>query len=139
MAALWADLGAVFIETRQVGGALMAMPIKTARRDVEGLARLHHLSWFRTVNCNSVLAQKNRTFLRARKAIQQNMIALEMSLIGLLLNFGLKVGMISRDRFEAHTQELADGNPMLETSTAPMLRARASLLQELVGLKKRVR
>ena len=83
--------------------------------------------------------KKNRTFLRARKAIQQNMIALEMSLIGLLLNFGLKVGMISRDRFEAHTQELADGNPMLETSTAPMLRARASLLQELVGLKMRVR
>lgn len=67
------------------------------------------------------------------------MIALEMSLIGLLLNFGLKVGMISRDRFETHTLELADGNPMLETSTAPMLRARASLLQELVGLKKRVR
>jgi len=74
-----------------------------------------------------------------RKAIQQNMIALKMSLRGLLRNFGLKVGAISRGRFEARIRELADGNPMLETATGPMLRARASLRQELASLEKRVR
>jgi len=58
---------------------------------------------------------------------------------GLLRNFGLKVGAISRGRFEARIRQLADGNPMLETATAPMLRARASLRQELAGLEKRVR
>ena len=38
-----AGLDAVLMETRQVKGALKAMPIKTDRRDAEGIARLLHL------------------------------------------------------------------------------------------------
>ncbi len=134
-----AGLDAVLMETRQVKGALKAMPIKTDRRDAEGIARLLHLGWFRPVHCKSVSAQEVRAILSARKAIQQNMIALEMSLRGLLRNFGLKVGAISRGRFEHRIRELAEGNAMLETATAPMLRARASFRQELAGLEKLVR
>lgn len=67
------------------------------------------------------------------------MITLEMSLRGLLRNFSLKVGAIFRSRVETRIRELADGNPMLETATAPISRARASLRQELAGLEKRVR
>lgn len=98
-----------------------------------------HLGWFRPVHCKSVSAQEVRAVLGARKAIQQGMIALEMSMRGLLRNFGLKVGAISRGRYEQRIRELADGNPMLETATAPMLRARASLRQELAGLERLVR
>ena len=134
-----AGLDAVLMETRQVKGALKAMPIKSDRRDAEGNTRLLHLGWFRPVHCKFVFAQETRAVLAARKAIQQNMIALEMSLRGLLRNFGLKVGAISRGRFEARIRELADGNPMLEAATVPMLRAKASLRQELAGLEKRVR
>jgi transposase len=134
-----AGLEAVLMETRQVKGALKAMPIKTDRRDAEGIARLLHLGWFRPVHCKSVSAQETRAVLGARKAIQQNMIALEMSLRGLLRNFGLKVGAVSRGRFETRIRELADGNPMLEAATEPMLRARASLRQELAGLEQCVR
>ncbi len=134
-----AGLDAVLMETRQVKGALKAMPIKTDRRDAEGIARLLHLGWFRPVQCKSISAQEVRAILSARKAIQQNMIALEMSLRGLLRNFGLKVGAISRGRFEHRIRELAEGNAMLDTATAPMLRARASLRQELAGLEKLVR
>lgn len=134
-----AGLDAVLMETRQVKGALKAMPIKTDRRDAEGIARLLHLGWFRPVHCKSVSAQEVRAILSARKAIQQNMITMEMSLRGLLRNFGLKVGAISRGRFEHRIRELADGNLMLKTATAPMLRARASLRQELAGLEKLVR
>ena len=42
-----AGLDVVLMETRQVKGALKAMPIKTDRRDAEGIARLLHLGWFR--------------------------------------------------------------------------------------------
>ncbi len=54
-----------------------------------------------------------------------------MSLCGLLRNFGLKVVAISRGRYEHRICELRDGNPMLETATGPMLRARALLRLEL--------
>ncbi len=136
-----AELGldAVLMQTRQVKGALKAMPIKTDRRDAEGIARLLHLGWFRPVHCKSVSAQETRAVLGARKAIQQNMIDLEMSLRGLLRNFGLKVGAISRGRFETRIRELAEGNLMLETATEPMLRARATMRQALAALEKQVR
>lgn len=104
-----AGLDPVLMETRQVKGALKAMPIKTDRRDAEGIARLLHLGWFRPVHCKSVSAQEVRAVLSARKAIQQTMISLEMSLRGLLRNFGLKVGAISRGKFESRIRELADG------------------------------
>jgi transposase len=134
-----AGLDVVLMETRQVKGALKAMPIKTDRRDAEGIARLLHLGWFRPVHCKSVSAQEIRALLGARKAIQQGMITLELSLRGLLRSFGLKVGPISRGRFEVRVRELACGNAMLEAATDPMLRARASLRQELAGLERKVR
>ena len=134
-----AGLDVVLMETRQVKGALKAMPIKTDRRDAEGIARLLHLGWFRPVHCKSVSAQEVRAVLGARKALQQGMIALEMSPRGLLRNFGLKVGAISRGRYEHRIRELAEGNPMLEAATGPMLRARASLRLELAGLERHVR
>jgi len=133
-----AGLDVVLMETRQVKGALKGMPIKTDRRDAEGIARLLHLGWFRPVHCKSVSAQEVRAVRGARKAIQQGMIALEMSMRGLLRNFGLKVGAISRGRYEHRIREPANGNPMLETATAPMLRARASLRQDLAGLERPV-
>lgn len=89
-----AGLDVVLMETRQVKGALKAMPIKTDRRDAEGIARLLHLGWFRPVHCKSLSAQEVRAVLNARKAVQQGFIALEMSLRGLLRDFGLKVGSI---------------------------------------------
>ena len=134
-----AGLDVVLMETRQVKGALKAMPIKTDRRDAEGIARLLHLGWFRPVHCKSVSAQEVRAILSARKAIQQNMITLEMSLRGILRNFGLKVGAISRGRFEHRIRELTQGNVMLEAATGPMLHARMSLRQELASLERLVR
>lgn len=101
--------------------------MKTDRRDAEGIARVLHLGWFGPVHCNSVSAQEVRAALGARKAVQQSMIALELSLRGLLRSFGLKAGAISRGRFEQRIHELVAGNPMLEAATVPMLRARACL------------
>jgi transposase len=129
-----AGFATVVMETRHVKGAVKAMPIKTDRRDAEGIARLLHMGWFRPVHCKPISAQEVRAVLGARKAIQQTMTTLEMSERGLLRTFGLKVGAISRGRYEQRIRELAEGNPMLEASTGPMLRARASLRQELAGL-----
>lgn len=129
----------MLMETRQVKGALKAMPIKTDRRDAEGIARLLHLGWFRPVTANRCLHRKFALCSSARKAVQQGFITLEMSLRGLLRNYGLKVGTISRGRFEQRIRELAAGNPMLVAATEPMLSARSALRQELAGLERHVR
>lgn len=77
--------------------------------------------------------------LTARKSIQQAVINLELSIRGVLRNFGLKMGRVAKGRFEERVRELADGNPMLEASAAPILRARAALRDELAGLEKLAR
>ena len=129
----------VLMETRQVKGALKAMPIKTDRRDAEGIARLLQMGWFRPVHCKSLSAQEMRALLSSRKAIQQATLSLELSIRGVLRNFGLKMGQVAKGRFEQRVLELVEGNPMLEAAAKPILNARRALRQELAGMEKLLR
>lgn len=129
----------VLMETRQVKGALKAMPIKTDRRDAAGIARLLQMGWFRPVHCKSVSAQEMRAVLTARKSIQQACVNLELSIRGILRNFGLKIGKVSRGNFEFRVGELVEGNSMLKAAADPILRVRAVLRSELAVLDKLTR
>ena len=82
----------VLMETPQVKAALKAMPIKTDRRDAEGIARLLQMGWFRPVHCKSVSSKEMRALLTSRKSVQDALTNLELSLRGVLRNFGLKLG-----------------------------------------------
>ncbi len=128
----------VLMETRHVKAALKASPIKTDRCDAEGIAQLLRMGWFRPVHCKSVSAQETRAVLTARKAVKNALTNLELSLRGILRNFGLKMGVISKGRYEARARELAAGNPMLEAAVEPVLRARAEIRRELAGLQRLV-
>lgn len=134
-----AGFDAVLMETRQVKGALQAMPIKTDRRDAEGIARLLHMGWFRSVHSKSMSAQEMRALLSSRKAIQQAMLNIEGSIRGILRNFGMKMGQVAKGRYEARVRELVAGNAMLEAAARPILTVRSVLRQELAGLEKVLR
>lgn len=134
-----AGFATVLMETRQVKGALKAMPIKTDRRDAEGIARLLQMGWFRPVYCKSLSAQEMRALLSSRKAIQQAASSLELSIRGVLRNFGMKMGQVAKGRFEQRVLELAEGNPMLEAAANPILSALRALRQELTGVEKLLR
>ncbi|MCY4559407.1 MAG: IS110 family transposase [Chloroflexi bacterium] len=129
----------VLMETRHVKAALKAMPIKTDRRDAEGIARLLQMGWFRPVHCKSVSSQEMRALLTSRKTVVNALSNIELSLRGVLRNFGLKLGQVSKGRYEARVRELIAGNAMLEAAVKPILRARANLRRELTGLEKLVR
>ena len=129
----------VLMETRQVKGALKAMPIKTDRRDAEGIARLLRMGWFRLVHCKTASSQEMRALLTSRKSLLDAIVRMELSLRGVLRNFGLKLGLVSKGRYEARVRELVAGNTMLEAATEPILGARAALRRELAGLEKLVR
>ncbi len=134
-----AGFEAVLMETRRVKAALKAMPIKTDRRDAEGIARLLQMGWFRPVHCKSVSSQEMRALLTSRKSVLNALTNMELSLRGVLRNFGLKLGQVSKGRYEARVRELIAGNAMLEAAAEPILRARAALRRELAGLEKLVR
>ncbi len=127
---------AVLLETRHVKAALSAMTVKTDRRDARGIAQLLRLGWYRPVHAKSASAQEVRSLLTARKLIQGKLLDIEGGIRGVLRGFGLKVGAISRGRFEARILELVEGQAMLATVIGSMLAARAALQAEFARLHR---
>ena len=134
-----ASLPVVLMETRRVKKALKASRIKTDRRDAQGLAHLLQVGWFSQVHCKSKAAQEVRAMLTSRKSLQGAIINLELSVRGVLRNFGLKVGKISKGDYEERIRELVAGNAMLQAAVEPILRVRAETRSELAELEKKVR
>src|SRR5687768_6764917 len=133
---LAAGFEAVLLETRHVKAALSAMTVKTDRRDARGIAQLLRLGWYRPVHAKSASAQEVRSLLTARKLIQGKLLDIESGIRGVLRGFGLKVGPISRGRFETRTLELVSGQAILETVIGSMLSARTALQTEFARLHR---
>jgi transposase len=125
-----AGLPAMLIETRHVKAALKAMTVKTDRNDARGMAQLMRMGWFRPVHVKTLPAQEVRALLTGRKLLLGKLRDIELGIRGLLRGFGLKVGKISKGKYEKRIRELVTGHPMLEPIAAAMLQARASLRAE---------
>ena len=65
--------------------------------------------------------QKLRMLLTHRKLLQSKAIAIENDLRGTLRNFGLKVGMVGKVKFEACIKELVENLPDLAVLVEPLL------------------
>jgi transposase len=126
----------VLLETRHVKAALSAMTVKTDRKDARGIAQLLRMGWYRPVHAKSVDSQEVRALLVGRKLLQAKLLDVELSIRGILRGFGLKVGEVSRGRFEARARQLADGHVMLEAVIGAMLQARVALWSEFTRLHR---
>ena len=62
-----------------------------------------------------------------RKLLQSKAIAIENDLRGTLRNFGLKVGMVGKVKFEARIKELVENPPDLAVPVEPLLIVRRAL------------
>jgi transposase len=134
-----AGLAVELLETRHVRNAFKTMPVKTDRKDAQGLAELMRLGWFRPVHCKSMAAQETRAILTARKLVQSKLRDVELSLRGILRGFGLKVGKTTSHRFGGRIQELVKEHPSLEAIAEALLAVHAVLLREFKSFEKRVR
>jgi transposase len=81
---------------------------KTDRNDARGIAQMIRVGLYRPVHVKTLRSQKLRMLLTHRKLLQSKAIAIENDLRGSLRNFGLKVGIVGKVRFEARIQELVD-------------------------------
>ena len=134
-----AGLAVELMETRHVKNAFQTMPVKTDRKDARGIADLVRLGWYRPVHCKSLEAQETRALLTARKLVQSKLHDFEMSLRGILRNFGLKVGKTAARDFAFRVRELVAGNATLEIVAEGLLSAREALLREFNNFERRVR
>lgn len=127
---------AVLLETRHVKAALSAMTVKTDRKDARGIAQLLRMGWYRPVHAKSVPCKDTRALLVGRKLLQGKLLDVELSIRGILRGYGLKVGEVSRGRFEMRIRELTAGHVTLETVIGAMLAARMALWNEFTRLHR---
>lgn len=128
----------VCIEVRHARAVLSAQPNKTDRNDARGIAQMMRVGLFRPVHVKTLASQKIRTLLSARRFLQARLLDVENSIRGLLRNFGLKVGVITRANYERRILELTEDAPDLQTVIEPMLAVRCVLRDQYVVLHKKM-
>src|SRR6202795_3187187 len=117
---------------------LKAQINKTDRNDARGIAQMIRVGLYRSVHVKTLRSQKLRMLLTHRKLLQSKAIAIENDLRGTLRNFGLKVGMVGKVRFEARIQELVENIPDLAVLVEPLLIVRRVLREQIVILHRRL-
>jgi transposase len=93
---------------------------------------------FKPVHVKTLASQEIRLLLGGRRVLQTTMIDIENSIRGLLRNFGLKVGLVTRAGYEARIRDLVEGNANLEAVVEPMLAVRRTIREQYVTLHKRM-
>src|SRR5262249_18450933 len=88
--------------------------------------------------CEDVTQSKIADAADHRKLLQSKAIAIENDLRATLRNFGLKVGMVGKVRFEARIKELVENLPDLAALVEPLLVVRRVLREQIVILHRRL-
>jgi transposase len=133
-----AELPVICVETRHMQAVLKAQINKTDRNDARGIAQMMRVGLYRPVHVKTLRSQKLRMLLTHRKLLQSKAIAIENDLRGTLRNFGLKVGMVGKVKFEARIKELVESFPDLVVLVEPMLIVRRVLREQIVILHRRL-
>jgi transposase len=131
-------LPVVCVETRHMQAVLKAQINKTDRNDARGIAQMMRAGLYRPVHVKTLRSQKLRMLLTHRKLLQSKAIAIENDLRGTLRNFGLKIGMVGKVRFEARIQELVENQPDLAVLVEPLLIVRRALREQIIILHRRL-
>src|SRR3974377_912611 len=128
-----ADLPVICVETRHMRAVLKARINKTDRNDARGMAQMMRVGLYRPVHVKTLRSQKLRMLLTHRKLLQSKAIAIENDLRGTLRNFGLKVGIVGRTRFEERIEELVRHVPDLAVLVEALVVVRAGF-GRLIGV-----
>ena len=133
-----AGLPVICVETRHMRAVLKAQINKTDRNDARGIAQVMRVGLYRPVHVKTLRSQKLRMLLTHRKLLQSKAIAIDNDLRGTLRNFGLKVGVVGKVRFEARIRELVENLPDLAVLIEPLLIVRRTLREQIAILHRRL-
>jgi transposase len=129
---------AVIVDARRAKAALSCRLHKTDANDAEGLAQLARTGWYREVAAKRPETRLARSVLLARQQLVKQRRDLENQVRALLRGFGLAVGKVTRNRFEARVWELVGREPGLEEAVGPLMTVRRTLDVQIKELESRI-
>jgi len=140
---LWTELKkmglpVICIDARHAKAILKMQINKSDRNDAAGIARIVQTGWYREVRVKDLDSHAIRSFLASRALLVKVKRDVENQIRGLLKNLGLVIGRAKMSTFTARTMELIDGNPALNLSIEPLLKARETIAQQIADLDRQV-
>jgi transposase len=129
-------LAAICVETRHMHAALSARINKTDRNDARGIAQMMRVGLFKAVHVKTPASQHRRLLLTSRKLLQRKIYDIENDLRGSLRNFGLKVGVVGKIKFDDRIRELVTDHSLVAAIVTPLLEARAALRTQFEKLHR---
>lgn len=134
-----AGLPVFCLDARKVKGFLkLETTNKNDRNDAKGIARMMVFGTPHVVHVKTEESQRTRALLSARKTIQIKMIDIELFVRGNIRQFGLKVGVVTRPKWEERIRELVTDDAFLLSLIEPMLVAWRTLREQLAVLHKQI-
>jgi len=125
------DLPTVIVDARRAKGALSCRLNKTDANDAEGLAQLARTGWYHGVMAKREETRFIRSQLLARHLLIKQRRDIENQIRAILRGFGLQVGSVARNKFEARIHELVDEQPELNSALTALLTARHSIMKQI--------
>lgn len=132
-------IAAICIETRRMKAYARASAVKTDRRDARLIAQAMRAGLYRAVYVKSEASQKLRLALSARQLALRQARQLQNMVRGALKPFGIRLGKVGSGGFAARVREVLADRPDLWALVAPLLAARAALLDEVRGYDRLLR
>lgn len=134
-----AGLPVFCLDARKVKGFLkLEKQNKNDKNDARGIARMMVYGSPHAVHVKSEQAQRMRSLLSARKTVQVKMIDMELWVRGTIRQYGLKVGVVTRPKWEERIRELISDDPFLQAVIEPVLVCWRTMRVELAKLQKQI-
>ena len=125
------------MDARHAHGMLKAQRAKTDKNDARGLAQIVRSGWYRAVHVKSADSQALSAVVHGRKQIVRTRLDLENHIRGVLKTFGVKLGLVTKERFDLRVKESIVGlHDLTRTAMIALLEGRAGLLQQEKRLDK---
>jgi len=95
------------------------------------------MGWYHAVHVKGVETQRMRTLLANRRLLKRKLIDIENHIRGSLRAYGLRVGQVSRSKFEARIRELMEhADYVFEVMITTLLDVRRTVLEGYERLHK---
>jgi transposase len=140
---LWTELKrfgmpVICIDARHAKAVLKMQINKSDRNDAAGVARIMQTGWFKEVRVKDLDSHLVRALLASRALLVKIKRDLENHIRGLLKNLGLIIGRAKFNVFAVRTGELIEDRPELVAVVGPLLKARATIEQQIDDLDRKV-
>lgn len=124
------------LDTRHVNAFLKTNNNKNDRNDARGIAEMMVIKRYKRIHVKTEESQRVRMLLNARRLANKGRVDVELSVRGMMRNFGYKVGAVSKAGWDGRIREMIEADPSMRVMVEPLLACRRTLREQYAVLHR---